>query len=171
MTQITTIMEDRVEQVNGILDEMVQYTGGKEAVTKDFADVLHLLIPGDGHRLLTLGNWRHSPALGPEIIDWLAARTGEEETHPPALRKVLPDEGEMVWVHAEHMLDDHWKISVFKIVFHEPEDEFLELRELKDLQAGDTERDPGRDPAMAVARIVGSGERVPRTGPGSARLT
>ena len=61
MTRITT-MEARVERVKGFLDEMVRYTGEKEDLIKDFADVLHLIIPGDGHRLLTLGDWRHSPA-------------------------------------------------------------------------------------------------------------
>ena len=68
MTKITTTTEDRVGQINGILDEMVHYNEEEEALTKDFADVLHLLIPGGGPRLFTLGGWHHTPALESEII-------------------------------------------------------------------------------------------------------
>ncbi len=82
MTKITT-MEDRVEQINGILDEMVRYTGEKEALTKDFADVFHLIIPDDGHHHLTLGDWRYSPALEPEITEWLAGDPDNKEGFRP----------------------------------------------------------------------------------------
>ena len=156
MTRITTTMGDRVERIKGMLDEMVRHTGEKADLAKDFADVLHLIIPGDGHRLLTLGDWRHTPALEPEIIGWL---DGEEQLQP-RLRKVLMDGESMVWVHAKHMLDDHWKLSVFNIAFHEEDEEMPEL----------PDGDAGLDPGMAVARIVGSAGRLPRTGPGSARL-
>ena len=161
MTRITTNMEDCVERVKGALDEMVRYIGEKEDLTKDFDDVLHLIIPGDGHRLLTLGDWRHSPALEPEIIGWLAGGPDGEEGDQSRRRKVLPDNGRMVWVHAKHLLDDHWKVSVFNIVFHEGDEEIPEF----------PDGDAGHDPGMAVARIVGSGDQMPRTGPESARLT
>ena len=161
MTRITTNMEDCVERVKGALDEMVRYIGEKEDLTKDFDDVLHLIIPGDGHRLLTLGDWRHSPALEPEIIGWLAGGPDGEEGDQSRRRKVLPDNGRMVWVHAKHMLDDHWKVSVFNVVFHEGDEEIPEF----------PDGDAGRDPGTAVARIVGSGDQMPRTGPESARLT
>ena len=161
MTKITTTMEDHVQRVNDTLDEMVRYAEVKEGLTKDFADVLNVFIPGDGHRLLTAGNWRHSPALEPEIIGWLSKGLDSEEEFQPARRKILSDGGKRVWVHAKHMLDDYWKISAFNIVFHEEGEEMPEF----------PEGDAGRSPAMAVARIVGSGDRIPRTGPESARLT
>ena len=56
MTEITTTTEDRVECINEILDDMVRYIEEKEDLTKDLADFLHLLMPGDEHRILTL-NW------------------------------------------------------------------------------------------------------------------
>ena len=161
MTRITTTMGDRVERIKGMLDEMVRHTGEKEDLTKDFGDVLHLIIPGDGHYLLTLGDWRHSPALESEIIGWLAGGPDGGEGNQHRRRKVLPDNGRMVHVHAKHMLDDHWKISVFNIVFHDGDEGIPEF----------PEGDAGRDPGMAVARIVGSGDRLPRTGAGSVRLT
>ena len=157
MAEITATTKDRVERINGILDDMVRQIEEKEDLTKDLADVLHLLIPGDGHHIIKLGDWRHSPDLESEIIEWL---DGEEELRP-RLRKVLIDGESMVWVHAKHLLDDHWKLSVFNIVFHEEGEEMPEF----------PEGDAGRNPAMAVARIAGSADRLPWTGPGSARLT
>ncbi len=161
MTKITTTMEDRVGRINEILDEMVHHIEAKEDLTKDIADVLHLLIPGDGHRILTLGDWHHSPALGPEIIGWLAGSGDGEETLQDIQRKVLMNGDSMVWVHAKHLLDDHWKISAFNIVFLEEDEEMPEV----------PQGDAGLNPAMAVARIAGSADRLPRTGPESARLT
>ena len=64
-------------------------------------------------------------------------------------------------MHANHLLDGHWKISVFGIVFH---DEGEEMPEFPD-------GDVGLNPSMAVARIAGNAGQLPRTGPGSARLT
>ena len=157
MSKIITTTDDRVERINRILDDMVRHIEEKEDLTKDFADVLHLIIPDDGHHIIKLGDWRHSPDLESEIIEWL---DGEEELRP-RLRKVLMDGESMVWVHAKHMVDDHWKLSVFNIVFHEENEEMPEF----------PESDAGLNPAMAVARIVGSADRLPRTGPGSARLT
>ena len=67
----------------------------------------------------------------------------------------------MVHVHVDYILDDHWKNSVFNIVFHEADEEIPEF----------PRGDAGRNPGMAVARIVGSADRLPWTGAGSARLT
>ena len=160
MTKITT-MGDRVEQVNRFLDEMVRCTWEKEDVAKDFSDVLHLIIPGDGHRLLTLGNWRHSHDLEYEIIGWLAEVMDSQEEFRSSYIKTLLNGDRMVAVHVKHMIDDHWKVSVFNIVVHEEGEEPPDF----------PEADAGRNPAMAVARIVGSADRVPRTGPESARLS
>ena len=122
MTKITT-MENRVEQINGILDEMVRYTGEKEALTKDFEDVLYLIIPSDGHRLLTLGDWRYSPALEPEITEWLAGDPDSEEQFRLQCYKLLMDGDKVVHVHAQHMMGDHWKNSVFNDVLPPEADE------------------------------------------------
>ena len=67
----------------------------------------------------------------------------------------------MIWVHAKHLLDDHWKLSVFGIVFLAEDEEMPEF----------PEGDAGLNPAMGVVRIVDSADRLPRTGPESARLT
>ena len=161
MAKITTTTEDRVERINEILAEMVHHIEEKEDLTKDVADVLHIFFPGQEHRLFTPPSWRHTPALEPEIIGWLAGSADSEETLQDIQRKVLMDGESMVWVHAKHLLDDHWKISVFGIVFHEEDEEMPEF----------PDGDAGLNPAMAVARIVGSAGRLPRTGPRSVRLT
>ena len=157
MTKVTTTTEDRVERINEILDEMVRHIEEKEDLARDVADVLRLFFPGEGHRLFTSSDWRHSPALESEIIGWLVA----EEELQPRLRKVLMDGESMIWVHAKHLLDDHWKLSVFGIVFLAEDEEMPEF----------PEGDAGLNPAMAVVRIVDSADRLPRTGPESARLT
>ena len=68
----------------------------------------------------------------------------------------------MVHVHADYILDDHWKNSVFNGVLPPEADE-----EIPEFLGGDA----GRNPGMAVARIVGSADRLPRTVAGSARFT
>ena len=71
------------------------------------------------------------------------------------------DGDKVVHVHAQHMLDGHWKISVLNIVFHEADEEIPEF----------PDGDAGLNPGMAVARILGSADRLPRTVAGSARFT
>ena len=56
----------------------------------------------------------------------------------------------MVWVRAEHMLGEHWWVEVNNIRFHETEADFDEHRE----------RNPGKKPSAAIARIVGSATQV-----------
>ena len=97
MTKVTPTTEDRVERINEILDEMVRHIEEKEDLARDVADVLRLFFPGEGHRLFTSPDWRHSPALESEIIGWLVA----EEELQPRLRKVLMDGESMIWVHAK----------------------------------------------------------------------
>ena len=49
MTQITTTTtEERVGHISGILDEMVRHIEEKEALPKDFGDVLPLPLPRRG---------------------------------------------------------------------------------------------------------------------------
>ena len=161
MTKNITTMEDRVLRIKEILGETVRYTEEKENLTKDCADVFNVFIPGDEHRLLTPPDWRHSPALEPKIIEWLAEGLGREEEFQPTRRKVLSDGGKAVWVHVRHMLDDYWTVDVFNIVFHEEGEELLEF----------PEGDAGWNPFIAVARIMGSSNRILRNSPESARLT
>ena len=69
MTKITTTMENRVECDSGILYDTVRYIERNESLTKDFADVLHWLNSGDGHRLLTLGDCNCNGKLRHELPD------------------------------------------------------------------------------------------------------
>ena len=69
----------------------------QETLTEQVSDLLDLLVPGDGHRLFTLGEWHHSPDLASEIIEWLASTLYGEEESRPRQSKVLSDEGSMVW--------------------------------------------------------------------------
>ena len=99
--------------------------------------------------------------MGPEIITWLAGSGEEEETLQYIQRKVLMDGDSMVWVHAKHLLDGHWKLSAFNIVLPEEDEEMSEF----------PQGDAGLNPALAVAHIAGSADRLLRTGTWSARLT
>lgn len=161
MTKTATTTEDRVERINRILAEMGRHIEEREDLTMDAGGVLRLFFPGGGHRLFTPPGWRHTPAVEPEIIGWLAGSADDDETVQDIQRKVLMDGERMVWVRAKHLPDGHWKLSVFSIVFHEEDEEMPEF----------PDGDAGLNPAMAVARNAGSSGRLPRTSPGPARLT
>ena len=60
--------------------------------------------------------------------------------------KLLSDDGDMLWVQAEHMPGDHWWVAVSSVRFHEAEADFDEYRKSS----------PGRKSAAAIARIAGS---------------
>ena len=132
------------------LQKALDYLHQEETLTEQVGDLLELLIPGDEHRLLTLGEWRHSPALETEIIEWLAGDLEEKERGRAKRGKLLPDEGDTLWVRAEHMLGDHWWVTVYNIRFHETEAGFNEYRD----------RSPGRKSAAAIALIVGSSNQI-----------
>ena len=72
---------------------------------------------------------------------------GQKEC-PPNLQERLWDRDGMVSVSAEHLLDDHWWITVEPPGFTGP-------RHL--------EGDGGPEPAVAIARIEGSADRLPYT--------
>ena len=137
---------EEISTITNALQRALDYVHEQETLTEQVGDLLDLLIPGDGHRLFTLGEWHHSPDLESEIIEWLASILDGEEESRPRQSKVLSDEGSMVWVRAEHMLGDHWWVEVNNIRFHETEAGFDEHRE----------RSPGKKPSAAIARIVGS---------------
>ena len=137
---------EELSTITNALQRALDYVHQQETLTEQVSDLLDLLVPGDGHRLFTLGEWHHSPDLASEIIEWLASTLYGEEESRPRQSKVLSDEGSMVWVRAEHMLDDHWWVEVNDIRFHDTEAGFDEHRE----------RSPGKKPSAAIARIVGS---------------
>ena len=137
---------DELSTITSALQGALDYVHQRETLTEQVCDLLDLLIPGDGHRLFTLGEWHRSPDLESEIIEWLASTLDGEEESRPRQSKVLSDEGTMVWVRAEHMLGDHWWVEVNNIRFHDTEAGFDEHRE----------RSPGKKPSAAIARIVGS---------------
>ena len=141
---------EEISTITSALQRALDYVRQQKNLTEQVSDLLDLLIPGDGHRLFTLGEWHHSPDLAPRIIEWLASTLDGEHGAQPRQSKVLSDEGSMVWVRAEHMLDDHWTICVFSIVLHEAGDEIPEF----------SGEDPGRIPAMAIARIASGGDRL-----------
>ena len=152
---------EELATITNALQKALDYVRQQNKLTQQVSDLLALLIPGDGHRLFTVGEWRHTPDLESEIVEWMADVQGGEEEFRPRRVKTLMDGDRMVAVQAEHMIGDHWRVSVFNIVLHE------EGEELSEFPGGAA----GRKPAMAVARIIGSADRVPRTGAGFARLS
>ena len=137
---------EEISTITSALQRALDYVHQQENLTEQVSDLLELLIPGDGHRLFTLGEWHHSPDLASEIIEWLASTLDGEHGAQPRQSKVLSDEGSMVWVRAEHMLDHHWWVEVNNIRFHDTEAGFDEHRE----------RSPERKSSAAIARVVGS---------------
>ena len=128
------------------LQKALDYLRQKEALTEQVADLLGLLIPGDGHRLSALGGWNGTPALESKIIEWLTGDLEAKAGNRAKRGRLLSDEGDMLWVRAEHMLGDHWWVAVSSVRFHEAEADFDEYRKIS----------PGRKSAAAIVRIVGS---------------
>ena len=159
--RIITTLQQRVQQVSEVLEKLVQYVAEKQDLTKDLDDILHEIFPSEGDRLLILGEWNHSPALEPEIILWMAGSIDQQETFQSELGKALSDDGNPVWVHAKHMVDDYWKITVFNNVPDESD------AYDGNYPQGSSPEEPGK----AVARVVGSGNRQPATPAEAARLT
>ena len=135
-----------ISTITSALQNALDYVHQRETLIERVGDLLELLIPGDGHRLFTLGEWHHSPDLESEIIEWLTSSLDGKEESRLRQSKVLSDEGTMVWVRAKHMSGDHWWVEVNNIRFHDTEAGFDERRE----------RSPGKKPSAAIARIVGS---------------
>ena len=79
----------------------------QETLTEQVFDLLDLLIPGDGHRLFTLGEWHHSQTPESEIIGWLESIPGTEEEFRSRRRDILMDGDRLAEVHAYRMLDDY----------------------------------------------------------------
>ena len=113
-------------------------------------------MPQDGHSLLILGEWPHSPGLEPAIIHWLAGAVEGQKEYPPNLQERLRDGDGMVSVSAEHLLDDHWWITVELPRFTGPRH---------------PEVGGGPEPAVAIARIEGSADRLPCEAADSGHVT
>ena len=154
-----TFSSEELETITSALQQSIDYVHQKETLTEQVSGLLDLLIPDDGHRLFTLGKWKRTPNLESEIIEWLADVQGGEEDVRFRRVKTLMDGDRMVAVNAEHMIGDYWWVVVNNIRFHQTEADFDEYKE----------RSPGRRPAAAIARIVGSGNQVPPSGPKPAR--
>ena len=127
-----------------------------EDIRRRFDDALYNLMPRDGHRLLILGDWPHSPDLEPAVIHWLAGVMEGQMVCSPNLQETLRDGDAIVSVQAEHLLDDHWWITV------EP--------------AGFTGKwhpgvGGGPEPAVAIARIEGSADHLPYGAEESGHIT
>ena len=140
-----TFSSEELETITSALQKSIDYVYQMETLTEQVSGLLDLLIPGDGHRLFTLGEWNRTQTLESEIIEWLADVQGSEEDFRPRCVKTLMGADRMVAVHAEHMIGDHWWVVVNNIRFHQKEADFDEYKE----------RSPGERPAAAIARIVG----------------
>ena len=145
-----TFSSEELETITSALQKSLDYLHQQKTLTGQVGGLLDLLIPGDWHRLFTLGEWNRTPTLESEIIEWLADAQGGEEDFRSRRVKTLMDGDRMVAVYAEHMIGDHWWVVVHNIRFHESEADFDEYKE----------RSPGRRPAAAIARIAGSGNQV-----------
>ena len=139
--------EEELAVVASALEKATEYFQDKQALTEQVRDLLDLLIPGDGNRQVTLGEWHHSPAFQSEIIGWLAGTLETEGESRARHRQILMDGDSPVEVHAYHMLDDHWQVTTFGFVLHEEGSEGPEL----------SDGDPDRKTRMALVRIKGSG--------------
>ena len=145
-----TFSSEELETITSALQKSLDYLHQQKTLTEQVSSLLDLLIPGDGHRLFTLGEWNRTPTLESEIIEWLTDVQGSEEDFRSRRVKTLMYRDRMVAVYAEHMIGDHWWVVVHNIRFHESEADFDEYKE----------RIPGRRPDAAIARIVGSASQI-----------
>ena len=151
--------EQNASQENGLLDVgRTRIRQELESLRDRSADVLHLMMPGVDHRLLPLAHseWPHSAALEMGILDWLEEVLLSGERCEPRQQTLLDDNGRAVHVLGQHLLDDNWWMSVAGIRIVISEDEI----------AG-----TGPGVALAIARIKGSGRRLPYTAHNSARFS
>ena len=125
--------EEELAVVTTALEKARDYFQEKQALTEQVRDLLNLLIPGEGYRLVALGEWHHSPSLESEIIGWLTGTLETEGEHRARHRKILTDGDRPVEVRAYHILDDYWQVTTFGFVFHE---EGAEVPELPDEYPG-----------------------------------
>ena len=84
------------------------------SIKNRFVDTLHPLMPGVGHRPLTLthGQWPHAAVLEMNIRNWPEEVLLSDERCEPRRRTLFDDEGRTVHVLAQHLLDDHWRVTV-----------------------------------------------------------
>ena len=154
-----TFSSEELGTITSALQKSIDYVYQMETLTEQVSGLLDLLIPGDGHRLFTLGEWNRTQTLESEIIEWLTDVQGGEEDFRSRRVKTLMDGDRMVAVYAEHVIGDHWWVVVHNIRFHQTEGDFDEYKE----------RSPGRRSAAAIARIAGSSNQVPTTSQKPAR--
>ena len=89
------------------------------------------------------------------ILDWLEEVLLSGERCESKHQHLLEDEGRTVHVLARHLMDDYWWVSVLR-----PGASITD----------DGTSGTGPEAALAIARIKGSGRRLPYTGHDSARF-
>ena len=139
-------------------DDAARIHGELVSIRDRFADTLHLLMPGVDHRLLTLtrGERPHSPQLELGILDWLEDVLLSVERCEPRQRQLLDDDGRTVHVLAYHLLNDFWWVSVLG---------------LRAIYSENGIAGTGPRVALAIARIKGSGRRLPYNAHYSAKFS
>lgn len=129
-----------------------------ERIRADLANVLDLLMPGDGPRLLSLAD--AEPAtwvlLEPAVVRWMTALTIAESMLDTDLGTLSEVPNGLLAVEARHLLDDYWWLEAYPAT----------RRGDKTLRV-----DTGSTPAMAVLRVPGSRERLPCSRATYSRLT
>ena len=145
-----TDFDEKLTQALQTLGDGVEHLTEHDPLRMQLADTLRLLVPQDGGHMLILEEWDHPAALRSQITEWLAGSLEEGRESLPKHRRVFPGEGRMLYVLADHLLDDYWRITVLGVRFIDSMSDVVPT---------------GRRPAMAIVRIEGSGNRL--TGRGS----
>ena len=129
-----------------------------ERIRADLANVLDLMMPGDGPRLLPLAD--SEPAawdlLEPGVIQWMTACTDAETIKHTDLGTLSEAPNGLFAVEARHLLDDYWWLEAYPAT----------RQSEKTLRV-----DTGSTPAMAVLRVPGSRDRLPCSRATYPRLT
>ena len=129
-----------------------------EAIRDRLADILQLLMPGVDHHLLTLtdGRWPHSEALEMSILTWLEEALLAAERCEPQQQTLLDDDGKTVHVLAQHLVDDYWWVIVAGA---------------GTIISGNSIAGTGPGVSLAIARVKGSGRRMPYNAHNSGRFS
>ena len=88
ITKMKTFSSEELETITSALQKSLDYLHQQKTLTEQVGGLLDLLIPGDGHRLFTLGEWNRTPTLESEIIEWLGTfKTVKRTSGPGASRR------------------------------------------------------------------------------------
>ena len=80
-----TFSSEELAILTNALEKSLDYVHRTEALTEQVSDLPDLLMPGDGHRLFTLGEWTAHQILSPKLSNgWRTSKAVKRTPRPGA---------------------------------------------------------------------------------------